>query len=451
MNALNFPMLKAGKEPGIRARRNVADINSQIKKGIWLYFFLLIFEGALRKWFIPSLAGPLLIVRDPLVLWILATAWRRGFFTLNYYVIGMGVIGLIGVYTAFFIGHGNSLVALYGARILLLHFPLIFVIGRVFTKEDVIKMGNATLMLSIPLAVLIIYQFYSPQSAWVNRGLGGEGSAGFSGAGKYFRPPGTFSFTNGNTLFFDFVACFVFYFWFNSKHVSRFILACSTIALLMAIPFSISRGLFFQVIISFLFVILGVSVNPKHVGRMVLIIGGAVGALVLLSFTHYFQTATQAFTIRFETANKTEGGLHGVFLNRFLGGLTEALSSSSHQPFFGYGLGMGTNAGSKLLTGGRYFLLSEGEWGRTIGELGPVMGLAVIFLRLKLVIKITLTSFRKMIMGNLLPWMLLSFGFLLLAQGIWSQPTALGFSTLVTGLIIASFKDSGMRIHRLNG
>jgi hypothetical protein len=69
------------------------------------------------------------------------------------------------------------------------------------------------------------------------------------------------------------------------------------------------------------------------------------------------------------------------------------------------------------------------------------MGLTVILLRLQLVFKILVISFRKMVDGNLLPWMLLSFGFLLLAQGGWAQPTSLGFSTLVTGLLLASFKQ----------
>ena len=39
-------------------------IAKRIKQMIWLYFFLLIFEGALRKWFLPFLATPLLVVRD---------------------------------------------------------------------------------------------------------------------------------------------------------------------------------------------------------------------------------------------------------------------------------------------------------------------------------------------------------------------------------------------------
>jgi hypothetical protein len=35
-------------------------------------------------------------------------------------------------------------------------------------------MGIATLWIAIPMAILIALQFHSPQSAWVNRGVGGE-------------------------------------------------------------------------------------------------------------------------------------------------------------------------------------------------------------------------------------------------------------------------------------
>ena len=44
--------------------------------------------------------------------------------------------------------------------------------------------------------------FLVPQSAWVNRGVGGDTSgARIQGAMDYFRPPGTFSFTTGVVSF----------------------------------------------------------------------------------------------------------------------------------------------------------------------------------------------------------------------------------------------------------
>ena len=35
-----------------------------IRRLIWLYFWLLLIEGALRKWVAPSLSNPLLIIRE---------------------------------------------------------------------------------------------------------------------------------------------------------------------------------------------------------------------------------------------------------------------------------------------------------------------------------------------------------------------------------------------------
>ena len=152
-----------------------------LKQGVWIYFFLLLFEGALRKWIFPGLATPLLIIRDPIAVWLIAKSLRRGLLVANFYLSMMVLIGVVGLFTALFFGHGNFLVALFGARILLIHFPLIFVIGKIFTRADVIKIGKACLWISIPMTILLALQFYSPQSAWVNRGIGGDVTgAGFS-------------------------------------------------------------------------------------------------------------------------------------------------------------------------------------------------------------------------------------------------------------------------------
>ena len=47
-----------------------------LRRMIWRYFFMLIGEGALRKWIVPSLGAPLLVIRDPLVLLIYLQAVR---------------------------------------------------------------------------------------------------------------------------------------------------------------------------------------------------------------------------------------------------------------------------------------------------------------------------------------------------------------------------------------
>jgi len=415
---------------------------SQLKKAIWAYFLLLIFEGALRKWVLPGLATPILLIRDPLALWIIFKVWEQGKMPDSIYLKVMVILGTLGIFTALLFGHGNIAVAIYGARILLIHFPLMFAIGRAFDRDDVLQIARTIVWIAIPMAVLIAMQFYSPQSSFVNRGVGGnlEGG-GFSGAMGFFRPPGTFSFTNGLVSFFSLAASMVVYFWLN-QGINRTVLIVATLAIIAAIPLSISRTLFFSIGVALMFAVSATLLNGKNTGKVITTGFILVVALAILGQITFFQMATEAFTERLTGANESEGGVKGVLGDRYFGGLGSALSNSTEQPFFGFGIGMGTNVGSNLLTGGTKFLISEEEWGRVIGEMGAIMGIGVILVRLGLSLKLFIFGYRQMIRGDLLPWMLLSFALLVIPQGQWAQPTSLGFSTLIGGLLFASFSKA---------
>jgi hypothetical protein len=412
-----------------------------IKTGIWLYFILLIFEGAIRKWIFPGLSTPLLIIRDPIALWIILQVWYWKLLDFNIYLASMVAIGIITTFTALFLGHGNLFVALYGARIFILHFPLIFIIGKIFTREDVVKMGRAMLFISVPTIILVVLQFYSPQSAWVNRGVGGDTlGAGFSGALGFFRPPGFFSFTAGNTLFYSALGLFVFYFWLSNEKVNKILLILGTISLIAAIPLSLSRGLLFQLVISLIFVIIGLKFNVKYYKNLAITFVCVVILFFVVSQTAIFKTATDAFSARIETASSDEGGLKGTLIDRYVGLMAESIKIAMDQPLFGYGLGMGTNVGSILLSGHAGFLIAEEEWARIIGEIGPIFGILVILLRISLTIKIGIRSYLQLANETLLPWILFSLTFILLLNGSWAQPSALGFCVLISGLNIAALK-----------
>ncbi len=434
--ALDIAIKNSGKtNPG-----KVPVYIKHLKIGIWLYFLLLIFEGAIRKWILPGLSSPLLVIRDPIAIFLIVTSIRKGIFPSNGYLFTICLIGFFSIITALLFGHGNLFVTAYGARILLLHFPVIFIIGKIFTREDVVKVGIATLWITIPMTILMALQFYSPQSAFVNRGVGGEEVAGFTGALGFFRPSGTFSFTNGSTLYYGFVAAFVAFFSIDRNGVKPYLLVAASMALIAAIPLSISRTLLFLVLLSLVFLIIAVSRKPKYLARLLVGLVGIIMVLFILNQASFFKTGTSAFTSRFEIANKQEGGLKTILVDRFLGGMVGAIISKKHLPFFGGGVGLGTNVGAMLTAGERQFLISEGEWGRLIGELGLLFGLSIIFTRIVLVIDFTKQAYRKLVKGDLLPWMLLSYGFIAISQGLWAQPTALGFSTIIGGLIAASLK-----------
>ena len=414
-----------------------------IKKAFNFYFILLIIEGGLRRWILPEFSDILLIIRDPVAIYIIYLAWRFNLLVLNGYLIGFVSISFFSFFTAVLVGHGNMWVALFGLRITLLHIPLVFIIAEIFELPDILKIGRWIIYLTTPMLILIIIQFYSPQESFINRGVGGNiDGAGFSGAMGYFRPPGTFSFITGVSTFFGIAACFIFYALYDNMNLPKWLIFLALSAVLISIPFSISRSLFFSISITFLFFITSIFNNTRLFYDIIKYSIIIMLLLLILSSLSILSTGIDVFSDRFTSANESEGGLvNGVIGNRFLGGLIEAISTADEKPFFGLGLGMGTNAGAKLLTGisGR-FLISEGEWGRLIGEMGPLIGILFIFLRLIMSINLSLESFKKIKTGNILPWILLSFVFVSFAQGQWAQPNNLGFSVFFTGMLMASLK-----------
>lgn len=413
-----------------------------LKQLIWLYFWLLLFEGALRKWVLPMLSDPLLIIRDPIAIGAILVYLVNGYRFWNIFTTVIVLTTVLSFVTAIGLGHGSIPVAVFGARIYLFHFPLIFIIAEIFDRADVERLGVALLWTIVPVTVLVALQFYSPQSAWVNRGVGGslEG-AGFSGALGYFRPPGLFSFTNGNSLLYGLVASFVFYFWRERAKIGTSLLVVATLAMFITIPLSISRGYMFQVVICFLFMAFASISDVKSFftfSGMILLLPVL---LLLASQFGFVSTGIDAFLQRFENASISEGGLEGTFTERFIGGFTRPLGYSEDRPWTGYGLGMGTNVGSTLLTGEVSYLIDEGEVGRVTGEQGLALGLANLLARLALGLWTMFAAFRLLFRGNALPWMLTSYSFLGTINSLWGQPTSLGFAVFALGLTLAAMNE----------
>lgn len=215
-------------------------------------------------------------------------------------------------------------------------------------------------------------------------------------------------------------------------------------ALMAAIPLSISRTVLFQILLTFVFMLIISGINLRIIPKIVIAVLAVGLMFTTMKDIAFFKTANNAFTERFTSANKTEGGMEGVFVDRFLGGMYGALTDESF-PFWGMGMGMGTNAGAKILTGERsegVFLVSEGEWGRVLGEMGVILGFVVIIIRISLVLYLIRKAWGAISQENVLPWMLLSFGMIIILQGQWAQPTNLGFGILIGGLILASFNQT---------
>lgn len=417
------------------------------RKAIWVYLFLLIFEGALRKWFLPQLATPLLLVRDPIAIWLTVVGLQRGWIKSGYITVMM-VVSTISMLMTLAVGYHNLFVALFGWRIYFFHFPMIFVLGKVLSRTDLLKIGQFILWVSIPMTALIVVQFYSPQTAWVNIGVGGEGSAGFAGALGYFRPSGTFSFTSGYVMYQALVGCYLLYYLLMNSTLpkeyqfSKYILIILAGCYILSIPTSISRTHFFQTCVFLLFLFLAAIRKNKLKSKFIKSAIMVVVAVFVLSLLGLGNESMEAFIARFETANEIEGGVDGVIGDRYVGGLLGSLINFN-TPVFGYGIGLGTNVGAKAMGGNMYSFgfNAENEWSRIIGECGLLFGLIIISVRLLFSIEMWKRSYNRLAKRfDLLPWMLSAGMMLTVPQGQWSIPTNLGFCILFGGLTLAAVK-----------
>jgi hypothetical protein len=99
---------------------------------------------------------------------------------------------------------------------------------------------------------------------------------------------------------------------------------------------------------------------------------------------------------------------------------------------------VGTNVGSKLLTGEMDFVLAEDEWERVILESGGLLGGAYLLIRVLMALQLGSMAARAARIGHVLPLLLFGACAVPIVAGQFGQSTTLGFACFVGGLCLAS-------------
>jgi len=419
-------------------------VHKSIKVLLWLYLALLLTEGALRKWLLPSLADPLLIVRDPVVLVIYALALAAGIFPTSRFLVVAAVLAVLSVAASLLGGHDHLLIIAYGLRINYLHLPLIWIMGAVLDRRDVERMGSFLLLMAVPMTAVMIAQFRSPMDALINRGVGGDGASQIFGADGRIRPPGLFAFITGPQLFYPLCAAFFFHQLGSARRLPWLVLTGCGLALAIALPVSISRTVMLATAVvtgAFLLSLPFSTIRLRHLLRPVLLLVVLGG---VLSFLPIFKESRTVFMMRWDTAvEQTHGAAWGGVVDRTVNGFTNPYYYLRIAPFFGYGIGTGSNVGSRLASGQVGFALAEEEWGKVLLELGPVLGAFFIAFRISLTVWLGLQAWRAL-RGEKdnLPLLLFAATAVTVLQGQWAPPTVLGFAVVGSGLILAALKPA---------
>lgn len=411
---------------------------------IWLYFWLWIFEGSLRKWVVPQLSAPLLIIRDPVAIGAYFLALRAGIFPKDIFtkiIIRLAFISFLGGLATVITSDNNLTltVIFFGLRVNFLHLPLTFLICKVFNLDDVNKLGRWVLLLSVPMAILMVYQFSSSPDNFINRGVA-TGMTQIASAGGKIRPSGTFSFITGAAQYLSLVASLLLYGLFQNKIYPYWLLIASGIGLVLALAVTGSRSAIGLVGVVLICLMVALLVRPALIAKSYKFLV-LVGAIYFgISFVPFFNEGIEIFSARVESANSVEASSGGI-VARFFNGFLSPFQYSDRIPPLGHGLGMGTNVGAVLLTGKAQFLLAEGEWGRVIFESGLVLGLLYILLRIALVCWIGWLGIKSAAAGNILPLLLFGNCGIILLNGQFGYASDLGFAVLGSGLCLASTKS----------
>src|SRR5437763_3787279 len=422
----------------------------RVRRLIWFYLWLLLIEGPLRKWLVPRYSNELLNVRDPVMLGIYFHAIRARVFPQNFWVTSLWIIGGLSFVGSALLSMFNLVsplvptvplleVALYGMRTNFFHLPLIFIIPSVFDEEDVKRFGWWIIVLMIPVSLLMLAQFQASPDSFINRTAGlGEAEQLTAGGGK-IRPPGPFSFISGTVYYITLSAAFLIYGALTRTVYKNWLLIFAGVALVLGVGVSGSRGCVASVLLVVAAVVMIFLIRPRTVnqfGRTLLVV---VIAALIITRLPIFKEGVHVISDRFiDSAEAADTTITKGMITRVFGDFTVGLSNIDKFSLFGYGMGIGTNVGGRILVGRPAFLLAESEWSRVLGESGPILGLAFLLWRTLLAFYIGRLSFRALKNYNILPILLFSAGFVILLNGQLGQPTTLGFVALVNGLCLAA-------------
>ncbi|MCC5637244.1 hypothetical protein LC593_15525 [Nostoc sp. CHAB 5844] len=179
--------------------------------------FLIIIDGALRKWVLPQASNLIYLFKD--VFLILAyvkfflSYYKKPSFRNKYAFLAHTFLFLASIwifYQSFNPDLGSPIIGIFGLSRYLLYVPLMWILPYIFdSEEDFFKFLRSYLLFSLPVCILGIFQFYSPPSSFLNIAPGGEEASEVLGFGEgKIRISSVFAFPNIYTAYL--IICFGF-------------------------------------------------------------------------------------------------------------------------------------------------------------------------------------------------------------------------------------------------
>ena len=405
-------------------------------------FFIVVFEGAVRKWGTAASTIPLILLRDLLAMALVFYAWKSG--SLGRYgkvtavmtawtclVIAWGLFQVVA-------GATSPLLFAIGMRFWLLYTWFAVAAAATLTQTDyraAVRLAIFSLLVMAPLAVL---QHYSSTGATINRQLDGDEESVFTVVTGVVRTTGTFSFTSGYANFVTMLSPLVFGLLIAQKRSRmHWVIALAAFgAFMVASVISGSRTAVLSAGMMLAVYLLGKLLFAKNRDKPTAL--AAVLLMLALSAAMVF-VLSDAVSVTQQRFEEAAGGEN--FWLRLLSIIVGEPTVFAAVDWLGTGLGAGSNLASSLRPGATNFSLAESEPGRILLE-GGLVGIAFIVLKLAVVffglIKSYALSRKTHSPFPVLVWLTLTLG--LMTWSAIGQLTANGMLGLLMGFFLLMFR-----------
>jgi hypothetical protein len=313
--------------------------------GVFTALFLLVIEGAIRKWVFPEWHQVIYLAKDL----VLAGAYLRFFggkiirherlfmpHPINRFI---ALLFFWGLAEALNPSLPNLLVGAFGLKAYFFYIPLFYMVPEVFlTKKALTRFLIFYVLCSIPLSVLGIVQFFSPPDSLLVTYLGwGEESkvSAISLVGNFPRVSGTFSYISGYVTYLFVLVLILFALLRMKENISSLKKAVLLSALVLALANLFMTGSRWPIFMLVLLipVIFWMGGRLSSGGALRLLPRVAFGMIIVtFALSFFFRDAVTAFWQRTSSNSDVEGRIIDTVTTPFV--------------FAGYAYAWGSGIGS---------------------------------------------------------------------------------------------------------
>lgn len=232
----------------------------------WAALILMIYEGALRKWFLPQFQQPIYFAKDALFLgayfgYFVGSRWLRDRNPFHRHV-GNGIFVFYALLCFSQLLNPrlpNIFVGLYGLQSYIMYVPLMYMVPELLPDERALRRFVIGLMMTaaVPLALGII-QFNLPPTHYLNHYVwSDQGIATFGPEDNLVRVTSTFSYISGYASYLSALAVLLLALALMERaRWLRFVLVAGVAAVMVNLLMTGSRGPLLLVLLCVPFVVL---------------------------------------------------------------------------------------------------------------------------------------------------------------------------------------------------